>query len=303
MIFCFCFYLYNLPVSAVLYPFIICLTVGIIAFLFSFSNAKKRKEAFLQINDTLFEGLPKTNDTDDEEYRKIVLSLREAIEKIQTENLKKYSDTIEYYTLWVHQIKTPIAAMKLKLQNEDNDLSRQLLNELNRIEQYVEMVLTYLKLDTDSTDFVFRQHELDGIIRQCVRRFSGEFIERKLKLDFKKTNISVLSDEKWLCFVIEQILSNALKYTNNGTISIYAENKMLFISDTGIGIEKEDLPRIFENGFTGFNGRTDKKASGIGLYISKRICENLGHGIYARSQIGVGTTIIIDFNNRDIEIE
>ena len=112
-----------------------------------------------------------------------------------------------------------------------------------------------------------------------------------------------MSDEKWLCFVIEQILSNALKYTNDGTISIYAENKMLFISDTGIGIQKEDLPRIFEKGFTGFNGRSDKKASGIGLYISKRICENLGHGIYARSQIGVGTTIILDFDSRDIEIE
>ena len=145
---------------------------------------------------------------------------------------------------------------------------------------------------------------MDSIVRQAVRRFSGEFISRKIGLDYQPINTRVITDEKWLLFVIEQVLSNALKYTRSGKISIYSPEKdILCIEDTGIGIAPEDLPWIFEKGYTGYNGRKDKHASGIGLYLARRICDNLGHKISARSVIGKGTAITIDLSREKIKNE
>ena len=194
--------------------------------------------------------------------------------------------------------------MRLHLQNEDSALSRTLTSDLHRIEQYVEMVLTFLRLNSESTDYVIKEYDLDKIIKSAVRKFSADFIGRKLSLVYEPVNTTVITDEKWLSFVIEQVLSNALKYTPAGSITITLENeKTLRIRDTGIGIAPEDLPRIFENGYTGYNGRTDKKASGIGLYLCKRICNNLGHTITARSMVDVGTIIDIDLLQTKLEVE
>ena len=129
------------------------------------------------------------------------------------------------------------------------------------------MVLMYLRLDSDSSDYVIKEHEIGSIVKAAVKKFSGEFISRKISLDMTEIDGTVITDDKWLSFVIEQVISNALKYTPKGTISIYMEEpKILCIKDSGIGIAPEDLPRIFEKGYTGYNGRVDKKASGIGLY-------------------------------------
>ena len=205
---------------------------------------------------------------------------------------------VDYYTLWVHQIKTPIASMHLQLQGQDSRLCRALQGDLFRIEQYVEMVLTYLRLDTRETDYVFRPCDIDALTRQCIKKFSAEFIRRGLALEYEPCPLTVVTDEKWLAFVIEQILSNALKYTKTGTITVaILPQEKLIIRDTGIGIAPQDLPRIFENGFTGFNGRTDKKASGIGLYLSKRILDNLGCKIEVISALGKGTEVGIDLSN------
>ena len=214
------------------------------------------------------------------------------------------ADMLEYYTLWAHQIKTPIAAMRLRLQSEDSDFSRRLLTDLGRIEQYVEMVLTYLRLEGEGTDYVFREAKLDDIVRPALRRFAGEFIARRLTLDYTPTDVRVFTDEKWLSFVIEQVLSNALKYTPQGGVSVYVEEpKTLCIRDTGIGIAPEDLPRIFERGYTGLQGRADKRASGIGLYLCRRICRNLGHTITAESRPGEGTTVRIKLEEKKITVE
>lgn len=216
----------------------------------------------------------------------------------------RYRDMIDYYSVWAHQIKTPIASMRLHLQSEDSPLSRQLSSDLLRIEQYVEMVMAFLRLDSGSTDYVIREHDLDGIVRESVRKFAGEFIARKIKLCYEPINTTVITDEKWLCFIVEQILSNALKYTAEGSITISLEEpKKLCIKDTGIGIEKEDLHRVFEKGYTGYNGRVDKKSSGIGLYLCKRICNNLGHGISISSAVGEGTTVTVDLEQKNLEIE
>ena len=137
-----------------------------------------------------------------------------------------------------------------------------------------------------------------------MKKFSGEFISRKIGLSYEKIEEDVLTDEKWLSFVVEQVLSNALKYTMTGTVSIYMEEPhILCIRDTGIGIAPEDLPRIFEKGYTGYNGRMDKKASGIGLYLCRRICDNLGHRIWAQSEPDKGTTIRIDVSHREMKFE
>ena len=216
----------------------------------------------------------------------------------------RYQTMIAYYTVWAHQIKTPIASMGLNLQNEDTPLSRQLSSDLTRIEQYVEMVLTFLRLDSDSTDYVIRAHSLDAIVRQAVRKFAGEFISRKLKLIYAPMDVTVITDEKWLSFVVEQVLSNALKYTPRGSIHICLEAPKIFcIRDTGIGIAPEDLPRTFEMGYTGFNGRADRKATGIGLYLCRRICKNLGHTISAASVPGEGTVIRINLEQAKLEVE
>ena len=207
---------------------------------------------------------------------------------------------VRHYTVWAHQIKTPIAAMRLTLQNTDSSFSRKLSVELARVEQYVDMVLCYLRLDTDTRDYVIAVYDLDDILRQALRKFAGQFIGKKIHLDYQPLNAQVMTDEKWLLFVIEQILSNALKYTQQGCVSIYLESpKILCIRDTGMGIAAEDLPRIFEKGYTGYNGRTDKKASGLGLYLCARICRNLGHGISAESEPDKGTVIKLNLNTAE----
>lgn len=187
--------------------------------------------------------------------------------------------------------------MKLTLQSEDSPLSRRLSSELFRIEQYVEMVLAFLRLDSTSADFVFREYNADEIIRQCVKKYAHDFIAKKLKLEYEPVNFSFITDEKWFLFVIEQILSNAVKYTRDGGIKIYMkEPKILCIQDTGIGIAPEDLPRIFEKGYTGCNGRLDKSASGIGLYLCKRTCRKLGIDISVSSELNKGTLVMLNLS-------
>lgn len=307
VIFAVSFLLYHLPIGAVIYPTLLCAALGILIMVFDFLRVKREHEALSSIHsmtDVITESLPKIDGIKDEDYQQILHLLSEEHNHYRTQTNRKYADMIDYYTVWAHQIKTPIASMRLHLQNEDSALSRKLTSDLHRIEQYVEMVLTFLRLNSESTDYVIKEYDLDKIIKQAVRKFSSEFIGRKLSLVYNPVNTTVITDEKWLSFVIEQVLSNALKYTPSGSITITLENeKTLRIRDTGIGIAPEDLPRIFENGYTGYNGRADKKASGIGLYLCKRICNNLGHTITARSMVDVGTIIDIDLLQTKLEVE
>ena len=310
-VFCFVFavsfLLYHLPIGAVIYPTLLCAALGFLIMFLDFLRVKREHEALNSIRsmtDVIAGSLPKIDGIKDEDYQQILRLLSEEQNNYRTQTNKKYADMIDYYTVWAHQIKTPIASMRLHLQNEDSVLSRTLSSDLHRIEQYVEMVLTFLRLNSESTDYVIKEYDLDKIIKQAVRKFSSEFIGRKLSLVYEPMNTTVITDEKWLSFVIEQVLSNALKYTPSGSITITLENeKTLRIRDTGIGIAPEDLPRIFENGYTGYNGRADKKASGIGLYLCKRICNNLDHAIAVRSIIDVGTIIDIDLAQTKLEVE
>ena len=292
------YFLFDLPLVTVLYPLVLSLAVllviGVIDFLIALSKHRKLKRG----------DFPQPSGLLEKDYQEIITKLKEEEEFSRQKAASDYNNMVEYYTVWAHQIKTPIASMRLQIQSVDSDLARRLDGELNRIEAYVEMVLTFLRLDSDSTDYVIREIDLDAVIKPAIRKFARDFISKKLTMDFKPTEAKVLSDEKWLTFVIEQVLSNAVKYTKTGEIKVYMDEPgILCIEDTGIGIRAEDLPRIFENGYTGFNGREDKRASGIGLYLCKRICDNLGHGISAESTQGVGTKMKIDMRKRDIGIE
>lgn len=301
------FLLYHLPVEAVLYPTALSAGIVLVAAVFDFFRVRRKHENLQKIRsitDLVTEDFPKARRIEEEEYQQIIHALDKEHTVYRSMTNDKYKEMTEYYTLWAHQIKTPIASMRLHLQNEDSSLSRKLTGDLHRIEQYVEMVLTFLRLQSESTDYVFGEYDLDLIVRAAVRRFSSDFIERKISLVYEPLNVSIVTDEKWLSFVIEQVLSNALKYTLTGSITIsLVGEKTLRIKDTGIGIASEDLPRIFENGYTGYNGRAGRKASGIGLYLCKRICSKLGHGITASSEVGVGTAIDIDLSRQKLEIE
>lgn len=307
IIFSVTFVLYHLPIEAVLYPTALSVGIGLVLLILDFRRVKHRHDMLVRISsitDVITNTLPPADGLDGADYQRIVQLIGEEHRQYASMTKKQYAEMVDYYTVWAHQIKTPIAAMRLNLQGEDSALSRKLSTDLFRIEQYVEMVLTFLRLNSGNTDYVIREYDLDKIVRQAVKKFSSEFIGRKLSLVYEPLNVKVVTDEKWLSFVIEQVLSNALKYTPAGSIMINLENeKTLRIRDTGIGIAPEDLPRVFENGFTGYNGRTDKKASGIGLYLCKRICKNLGHTITASSVVDQGTIIDIGLSQTKLEVE
>lgn len=300
------FLLYRLALAAVLYPLFLCFFIAAVVVGLDFCRMRRKHrllEGLCRSEDILLADLPPAEGVIEEDYKKLSELLKEEYAATRQEGEEGYDDRLSYYTAWVHQIKTPIAAMRLQLQNEDSPLSRQLSPELFRIEQYVEMVMAFLRLDAEHMDYVIRECDVDAVVKQVVKKFAGEFIRRRLTLTYEPLELQAVTDEKWLAFVVEQILSNALKYTPKGGISITAQRGVLCIRDTGIGIEKGDLPRIFENGYTGRNGRLDKRASGIGLYLCKRTCDRLGHRLWAESVLAKGTVVYLDLSRYEMEFE
>jgi signal transduction histidine kinase len=302
------FYLYGLPLGAVLYPTAVAallwLCYGISRLVRTVRLHRRLTQLAALPSEQMEGGLPAAIRLTDQDYQNLIAHLRQEQTALRTQMNRQYADRVDYFTLWAHQVKTPISSMELALENEDSALARRMKGELFRVEQYVEMVLAFLRLDSASTDYVIREYSLDPILRSAVKKFAGEFISRKLSLRYEPVESTVLTDEKWLSFVVEQVLSNALKYTRTGSITIsLEEGNTLCITDTGMGISPEDLPRIFEKGYTGYQGRQDHKASGIGLYLCKRICQNLGHTITAESQLDQGTTIRIGLGREKREIE
>ena len=296
------FYLYNLPLEALIYTGSFCFLASVIASFSDFVNYREsyKKLKFLEkniLND--LEDLPKSLDIRIDYYHKIIEKLYEELEKLTQENRQKNTDMVDYYSMWVHQIKTPIAAMNFLLDNEEVD-QKILQQELFKIERYVEMVLTYIRLDSISSDYVITKINLDEVVKDSVKKYATIFINKKIKLNYVSHETMVISDKKWLSFAFEQILGNSVKYSSAGgeiTIETY-ENKLV-IEDNGMGIKEEDLPRIFEKGFTGFNGRYEKKSSGLGLYLCKKTLDKLGHHIEISSKVGEGTRIEITFPKED----
>ena len=209
---------------------------------------------------------------------------------------EKMREKEDFFALWAHQIKTPIAALKLLMEDDEADVGEE-KRQLFKIEGYVDMALNYLRFEDMSGDLVLSGCDLFSMVKQVVKKYSTIFIHKHLSIKMDGLRVNVLTDEKWFCFVLEQVLSNALKYTKEGGVTISAASDengtRLYIADTGVGIKAEDLPRVFEKGYTGYNGRMDKKASGLGLYLCKGVCDKLGHRISIESWEGEGCTVII----------
>jgi signal transduction histidine kinase len=236
----------------------------------------------------------------EKDYTDIAKGLHRFFRDAREEILSAQVQNLDYYTLWVHQIKTPIAAMQLVLQDiPDSPEKGLLMQELFGIERYTELALQYARLGSISSDLVIVPCELEPIVRECVKKYALLFIYKKLTVEIGSIPQTVVTDAKWLRFIIEQILSNAIKYTRAGGVTIYAENGNLMIRDTGTGIRPEDLPRIFEKGYTGFQGRTDSRASGIGLYLCKKAADALSIYLQAESTLGHGTRFTLVFPNGD----
>lgn len=309
-------FLYGVSAQVTAYALLLTVTAAAVLFLaalFRFCSRSRRIENACRNPEYPGVLFPSADTLAEKRYQEMAEELLCRLRKTADDQAEKRQESLDYYSLWAHQIKTPIAAMHLLLQEEENrrqgqdEFARAMNLELFRTEQYAQMVLSYLRIGDISRDMVLCRHALDDMIRQAVRKYSRLFIIQKIRLDYRETEAEVLTDEKWLVFVIEQILSNALKYTKKGTITIYAaeeENRTaLVIQDTGIGIAREDLPRVFERGFTGYNGRAFKKSTGIGLYLCKKVMDRLGHAIYLESEPGKGTRAVLELGRRPVSAE
>lgn len=292
--------------------------------------------------------LPEATDDVEILYHRLLENQSIARSESESSAAVRQSRMRDYYSMWVHQIKTPISAMKLLLEAEREELGQLIcdeeqsqcqiadmngcnisatelnISELNasgkqqivytelsdnldsfedelfRIEEYVSMALQYQRVSSTENDFVLEKVSLDGVIRDTIKKYAKIMIRRHIGINYSGTKKQVYTDEKWLAFILEQILSNAIKYTPQGVVTIEtAEEKDRFfitIKDTGIGIKAEDLPRVFEKGYTGYNGHADKKATGIGLYLCRQMADKLGHTIRMESELGKGTKVWIGFD-------
>ena len=232
----------------------------------------------------------------EKEYQNLAEMLGRQWENARQEARCQISEANRYYIRWSHQIKTPIAALRLLLEEEEPDRAA-MEGEIYRIEQYVEFALQYQRLEGGHKDLVFAHYSLESIVKKALKKTGVLFRRTKLALELGNLQTDVLTDEKWLVFVLEQVLTNAVKYTRKGKISIYLDpekEKTLVVEDTGMGIRPEDLPRIFEWGYTGYNGRIKNRATGIGLALCRQTMEMLGHRISAKSEPGKGTCIYLD---------
>ncbi len=306
-IFAVVFSLYNLEMEAVLYAAGLCLLFSVIVLsvrFVSYLKQHRQRQRIIKNISILADELPEPKTLCEADLQEMIVELKQTLDLTVTQWQTKWNDSIDYYITWAHQIKTPISVMRMVLQGEDTDEHRELSAELFRVEQYVEMVLSYMRLGSEASDYVFKEYDLDSIIRQAIHKFAPQFVRRRIRLDYSPVSVKVITDEKWLLFIIEQVLSNCIKYTHEGSVTItVTPEKVLKIADTGIGIAPEDLPRIFEKGFTGYNGRSDKKSTGLGLYLCKTAADRLSHKISAQSEPGKGTVISIDLQSLNLEVE
>ena len=220
------------------------------------------------------------------------------------EEREKLNDLMDYYTLWAHQIKTPIAASSLLVgEIEDKKVKNQLEQELFKIESYVNIVLQYLRLESFHEDLVLKKENVEDLVKEIVKKYAIFFIQKGLSLNLHDLDRTIITDRKWFVVILEQVLSNSLKYTSQGGIEIYFQEDTLYIKDSGLGIQDADLLRVFERGFSGYNGRLTQQSSGLGLYLSKKIADELGHQISIASQVGQGTTVMISFSEKKMIFE
>ena len=304
------FALYSLPVEAVAYAGLLCLMLGLVLFALGYSAFLRRHRELEGLLRKVHESvlpLPPPRGVLEADYQALLRAVCADRVRLAAENRDRLEDMTDYYTLWAHQIKTPIAAARLLLQEDPGAVGTEVEVELLKIEQYVDMVLGYLRIGSIHADLSPQEVPLEALVRESVKKVSTLFIHQKsTTLQISSLPGTVLTDKKWFSFVLEQILTNAAKYTLRGTVRVYLAKDSpdtLVVEDTGLGIRAEDLPRIFERGFTGYNGRGGQRSTGLGLYLCHEVLQRLGHTISIRSEPGKGTAVCICFARGTLVVE
>lgn len=290
--------LYGYPLGSIYYS---CLLTGfffILGMIWDYFHFKNKLSSLKEVRNSLSRyrhDICQTDNIVEQKYQDILKELYGILNESIEHKEREHINQMEYYTMWVHQIKTPISAMSLALNSKEKMDQNLMQRELFKVEQYVEMALQYIKINRLSSDLLIYEYDLKEIITGCIKKYASLFIYKKLSVELRNLSVTVLTDSKWLSFMIEQIISNSIKYTQEGSVEIRWEEDMLIIKDTGIGIRTEDMERIFEKGYTGYNGRLDKKASGIGLYLVRLVADSLAIKINLESVVGEGTKISFAF--------
>ena len=306
--------LYHAPAELPRYTSLLLFCLGCAAYLYGFVRWARR----LHAAEALLRQMPAPLDfTEAQEIFSAgepLLVLARRLEGLRADSSarlrQRQADDADYYALWAHQVKTPLAALRLLIQQDTASAAQgACLQELCKLEQYVDMVLSYSKLGSFSADLSPTRTDLAGPVAAAVKRVAPLFIHQThTRLQVDVCSRMVTTDEKWLVFALEQLLTNAVKYTPEGTVRVYLDPQdpdTLVVEDSGIGIAAEDLPRVCQRGFTGRNGRMagGRHSTGIGLYLTKEILSRLGHRFPIDSQPGCGTRARIGFARPQLAIE
>lgn len=308
LIFASIFVLGNLPLTLYLYSMELALFFFLIYLSVQYFLYGKRYRAILQVGAaqlTRTEDIAAGTDPADKVYLEKIRQLQQDIRNLTNEHAERQVNQLDYFTLWLHQIKTPLSAISLLNQSSNSAESKNISQEILRLEDYTHMALNYVKLEETGSEMELSDVDLDTVIKKAVKKYSILFIYKGIKLDYQPLGIKVLSDGQWLQTLLEQLLSNSLKYTASGTISIYMDSEKeqtLIIEDTGAGIRPEDLPKIFNKGYSGLNGRLHEKSTGLGLFLSRKICKRLGHDLTIESELGKGTKVAINLARQQLAV-
>jgi signal transduction histidine kinase len=280
----------------------------ILYLIFGYLKNKKYYEVIKYIVDNqkenIINSLPTPLNHEQRLYQELLMKINEEFNLKIDKLYEGKKENVDFMNSWVHEIKTPIAASRLVIQNSVNKSKEETLSnledEIEHIEKYVEQALYYSRLDSFSKDYLINEINVHTLIIELVKKHAKEFIGKKIKIEISDLEFTIDSDKKWLFFILDQVLSNSLKYTaNNGIIKISgilnANEKQLIIEDNGIGIKSEDIYRVFDKGFTGYNGRENFKATGMGLYLSKNLATKLGHHITIESKYCEFTRVTVHF--------
>ncbi|MCQ9209691.1 sensor histidine kinase [Granulicatella seriolae] len=303
-------HLYQADLGLLSYLWLLYAVLSLLFFLGDFYTSYQRSTrlAFLlnaiKNGDSVPDNLPVIGLAEESLLEALTISNQRLQEQVQKQQIQN-SQQLDYYTMWIHQIKTPIAAGRLLVDQLPASLEKKLLEqEFIKIQTYSDFVLHYLRMESFHQDLLLEEQSLEDMLQSIIKKYASFFIQKQIQLNLEPINYRFTTDKKWFSVILEQVISNALKYTkDHGQISIRLDGDILLVEDSGIGISKADLGRIFERGFSGFNGRMQNHSSGLGLYLSSEIAKKLGIALKAESSPGKGTTILIDLEQVELDFD
>lgn len=305
------FMTYPLNTFIKIYTPIIIFTSYIIGLIYEYNKKKKYYDYLDKMLNQLKEKYLITEVIKKPEFieGKILYETLEQINKSMHENVNKYKynvkDYKEYIELWIHEIKIPLATSKMIIENNKNNTTRSIEEELDKLENYIDQALYYARSNTVEKDYYIKKSNLKELVNESIKKNKTMLIQEKVEINTHDLNNIIYTDSKWIIFILNQLIQNSVKYKNKVNtleIEIYSkenkDNTVLYIKDNGIGIKKNEINRVFEKGFTGTNGRlSNKKSTGIGLYLCKKLCNKLGISIELDSKENEYTEIKIIFPN------